>query len=86
MNAATIPVPMKLLTMCCECGLVWEVPFDGSTIDTGRLYREEGWVLSIVSKEPRVLMAFLCKECVPKHYPPEMIEALKARWAEGIVN
>lgn len=83
MNAAT-KLPMKLLTMCCECGLVWEVPFDGEQINTRALYRQDGWIISIVNRGPeKVVMAFVCKECAPKVYSPEMMAEVHKNFGGG---
>lgn len=78
---------MYLLIACCECGLVDEAPYDGEKINTRKLYREKGWVISIVDKNPEhVVMAPVCDACLPKVYPPEMIEAVRKQFGESKVN
>lgn len=76
--------PLYLLLACCECGVIGEAPYDGEQIHTRRLYREKGWVISIVDKNPEhVVMAPVCADCFPKVYPPEMTEAVRKDFGGG---
>lgn len=77
-----------LLVFCCDCGASAAVPFPVVQDELTRLLDTEGWILSMVTPpgEPDAHWAALCKDCAPKHYPPELLararEALRKR--EGL--
>ena len=78
---ASQKIPAHLLLACCECGLMGEAPYDGEKIDTRRLYREKGWFISCVDKDPQhILMAPVCGDCAKKVYPPEFLDEIRQRF------
>ncbi len=72
---------VKLVTVCVECGLVAHMPFDdGQKLSSRRMFREHGWVLSLIDPKEKVL-APLCGPCAEKVYPPELLAHIKKEFA-----
>ncbi len=67
---------MKLVTVCVECGIVAHMPFDGERLLSRQMFKEAGWVLSVIDPKEQVL-APLCGPCAKRVYPPELLAHIK---------
>jgi len=70
---------MKLAIVCIECGVVEHAPFDGERLHSHELFRQTGWVLSVIDPKEQVL-APLCGPCAERVYPPELLAVVKAKF------
>ena len=64
-----------LVLLCCDCGDSISASFPVAQEELTKGLNTEGWILSLVSPpgEPDTRWAVLCKDCAPKHYPPEVL-------------
>jgi hypothetical protein len=63
----------KLLVSCCECAKEGTITLGvNDRIIPAMIRKETGWILSHVGHGR---LAFVCKECAERIYPPQLIQA-----------
>jgi hypothetical protein len=70
---------MKLHITCFECPATAFAPFDGERFIASELYRELGWIVSVVgsNRPTEPLIAPLCPVCAASLYP-ELVASASA--------
>ena len=71
---------VRLYICCCECSDATWAPFYGDRLDPGKLFRELGWILSVVEvpgsaamvapADPKI--APVCPDCAKQLYPEQL--------------
>lgn len=83
---ATLEGGMRLYICCCECSDAAWAPFDGDRLDPAMLFRDLGWILSVVSipgaaamaAQPEAKLAPVCDSCARELYPDNLRAAAAA--------
>lgn len=65
----------KLRVFCCECKACADVSFPEEKLEAKTLYREIGWLLTVVySFDSTTLLSTLCWPCAKREYPEAVLE------------
>ena len=78
-GSAQPKTPMRLVLTCVECAMQVRAPFVGEHIHSRTLFRETGWVISLIDPG-EACVAPICPGCARMLYGEEMLETVRKKF------